>query len=78
MQTLNSQLSTLNSLGVARIPVPVPFPEAGGPANVYVIEERARQYLSAIVKARSEMKAAVSARFKPEEFRRSLSLEFTA
>ena len=40
MQTLNSQLSTLNSLGVARIPVPVPFPEAGGPANVYVIEER--------------------------------------
>src|SRR5437660_9169677 len=26
-------------LGVHRIPVPVPFPEAGGPANVYVIEE---------------------------------------
>jgi glyoxylase-like metal-dependent hydrolase (beta-lactamase superfamily II) len=26
-------------LGVTRIAVPVPFPEAGGPANVYVIEE---------------------------------------
>jgi len=26
-------------LGVHRVPVPVPFPEAGGPANVYVIEE---------------------------------------
>jgi len=30
---------TLASLGVARVPVPVPFVEAGGPANVYVIEE---------------------------------------
>ena len=30
----------LARLGVHRIPVPVPFPEAGGPANVYVIEER--------------------------------------
>jgi glyoxylase-like metal-dependent hydrolase (beta-lactamase superfamily II) len=29
----------LARLGVQRIPVPVPFPEAGGPANVYVIEE---------------------------------------
>jgi len=29
----------LTRLGVHRIPVPVPFPEAGGPANVYVIEE---------------------------------------
>jgi glyoxylase-like metal-dependent hydrolase (beta-lactamase superfamily II) len=29
----------LTRLGVRRIPVPVPFPEAGGPANVYVIEE---------------------------------------
>jgi glyoxylase-like metal-dependent hydrolase (beta-lactamase superfamily II) len=29
----------LARLGVHRIPVPVPFPEAGGPANVYVIEE---------------------------------------
>ncbi len=29
----------LARLGVFRIPVPVPFPEAGGPANVYVIEE---------------------------------------
>ena len=27
------------ALGVTRIPVPIPFPEAGGPANVYVIEE---------------------------------------
>jgi glyoxylase-like metal-dependent hydrolase (beta-lactamase superfamily II) len=31
--------AVLARLGVARIPVPVPFPEAGGPANVYVIEE---------------------------------------
>jgi glyoxylase-like metal-dependent hydrolase (beta-lactamase superfamily II) len=30
----------LSALGVHRIPVPVPFPEAGGPANVYVIEEK--------------------------------------
>jgi glyoxylase-like metal-dependent hydrolase (beta-lactamase superfamily II) len=29
----------LAHLGVHRVPVPVPFPEAGGPANVYVIEE---------------------------------------
>ena len=29
----------LDQLGVRRIPVPVPFAEAGGPANVYVIEE---------------------------------------
>jgi len=29
----------LDRLGVRRIPVPVPFAEAGGPANVYVIEE---------------------------------------
>ena len=29
----------LARLGVFRIPVPVPFVEAGGPANVYVIEE---------------------------------------
>ncbi|MFM2153304.1 MAG: hypothetical protein RL199_1739 [Pseudomonadota bacterium] len=29
----------LAELGVTRIPIPVPFPEAGGPANVYAIEE---------------------------------------
>jgi glyoxylase-like metal-dependent hydrolase (beta-lactamase superfamily II) len=29
----------LAELGVHRIPVPVPFPQAGGPVNVYVIEE---------------------------------------
>jgi len=29
----------LTRLGVHRVPVPVPFAEAGGPANVYVIEE---------------------------------------
>jgi glyoxylase-like metal-dependent hydrolase (beta-lactamase superfamily II) len=29
----------LTRLGVQRVPVPVPFAEAGGPANVYVIEE---------------------------------------
>jgi glyoxylase-like metal-dependent hydrolase (beta-lactamase superfamily II) len=31
--------AALARLGVHRIPVPVPFPEAGGPANVYVIED---------------------------------------
>ena len=30
----------LSDLGIFRIPVPVPFPQAGGPANVYVVEER--------------------------------------
>lgn len=29
----------LAALGIFRIPVPVPFPDAGGPANVYAIEE---------------------------------------
>lgn len=29
----------LATLGVFRIPVPVPFPQAGGPVNVYLIEE---------------------------------------
>jgi len=29
----------LEALGVHRIPVPVPFPQAGGPANVYAIED---------------------------------------
>jgi glyoxylase-like metal-dependent hydrolase (beta-lactamase superfamily II) len=29
----------LRDLGVHRIPVPVPFPQAGGPVNVYVVEE---------------------------------------
>jgi glyoxylase-like metal-dependent hydrolase (beta-lactamase superfamily II) len=29
----------LEGLGVHRIPVPVPFPQAGGPANVYAIED---------------------------------------
>ena len=32
-------MSALARLGVQRIAVPVPFPEAGGPANIYVIEE---------------------------------------
>ena len=31
--------AALTALGVRRVPVPVPFPEAGGPANVYVIDE---------------------------------------
>src|SRR5436305_10306802 len=37
-QLLDSS-SALAALGVARLPIPIPFPEAGGPANVYVIEE---------------------------------------
>jgi glyoxylase-like metal-dependent hydrolase (beta-lactamase superfamily II) len=32
-------VTLLRDLGVHRVPVPVPFAEAGGPANVYVIEE---------------------------------------
>jgi glyoxylase-like metal-dependent hydrolase (beta-lactamase superfamily II) len=28
----------LNSLGIYRIPIPIPFPQAGGPVNVYAIE----------------------------------------
>jgi glyoxylase-like metal-dependent hydrolase (beta-lactamase superfamily II) len=32
-------VSGLAALGVHRLPIPVPFAEAGGPANVYVIEE---------------------------------------
>jgi glyoxylase-like metal-dependent hydrolase (beta-lactamase superfamily II) len=30
----------LADLGVFRIPVPVPFPQAGGPVNVYLLEEK--------------------------------------
>ncbi|HZZ86445.1 MAG TPA: MBL fold metallo-hydrolase [Anaeromyxobacteraceae bacterium] len=30
----------LAGLGIYRIPVPIPFPQAGGPVNVYAIEER--------------------------------------
>jgi glyoxylase-like metal-dependent hydrolase (beta-lactamase superfamily II) len=29
----------LASLGVHRIPIPIPFPQAGGPVNVYLVEE---------------------------------------
>jgi glyoxylase-like metal-dependent hydrolase (beta-lactamase superfamily II) len=29
----------LHALGIWRIPVPVPFPQAGGPVNVYLVEE---------------------------------------
>jgi glyoxylase-like metal-dependent hydrolase (beta-lactamase superfamily II) len=29
----------LQALGIWRIPVPVPFPQAGGPVNVYLLEE---------------------------------------
>jgi glyoxylase-like metal-dependent hydrolase (beta-lactamase superfamily II) len=29
----------LAALGVTRIPLPVPFPQAGGPVNVYLVEE---------------------------------------
>ena len=32
--------SDLADLGVHRIPVPVPFPQAGGPVNVYAIEDK--------------------------------------
>jgi glyoxylase-like metal-dependent hydrolase (beta-lactamase superfamily II) len=33
------QENELSNLGVYRIPVPIPFRQAGGPVNVYVIEE---------------------------------------
>src|SRR5437867_3593206 len=39
MPPLNSQPSTLKQMGVHRIAVPIPFIEAGGPVNVYAIEE---------------------------------------
>ncbi len=29
----------LSDLGIHRIPIPIPFPQAGGPVNVYVVEE---------------------------------------
>ena len=29
----------LEQLGIHRIPVPIPFPQAGGPVNVYLVEE---------------------------------------
>src|SRR5512135_3817643 len=29
----------LADLGVFRIPIPIPFPQAGGPVNVYLVEE---------------------------------------
>lgn len=35
----------LADLGVFRIPIPVPFPQAGGPVNAYLVEERAGGYL---------------------------------
>jgi glyoxylase-like metal-dependent hydrolase (beta-lactamase superfamily II) len=35
----------LAALGVFRIPVPVPFPQAGGPVNVYLVEEAGGGYL---------------------------------
>jgi glyoxylase-like metal-dependent hydrolase (beta-lactamase superfamily II) len=31
--------SELGDLGIFRIPIPIPFSQAGGPANVYIIEE---------------------------------------
>jgi glyoxylase-like metal-dependent hydrolase (beta-lactamase superfamily II) len=37
--------SDLRDLGIHRIPVPVPFPQAGGPVNVYVIEEKGGGFL---------------------------------
>jgi glyoxylase-like metal-dependent hydrolase (beta-lactamase superfamily II) len=29
----------LRALGITRVPIPVPFPQAGGPVNVYLLEE---------------------------------------
>jgi glyoxylase-like metal-dependent hydrolase (beta-lactamase superfamily II) len=31
--------SEVEQLGIFRIPIPIPFPEAGGPVNAYIIEE---------------------------------------
>jgi len=31
---------SLREVGVTRIPLPVPFPQAGGPVNVYLVEEQ--------------------------------------
>jgi glyoxylase-like metal-dependent hydrolase (beta-lactamase superfamily II) len=35
----------LRDLGIFRIPVPVPFPQAGGPVNVYLLEEAGGGFL---------------------------------
>ncbi len=35
----------LADLGVHRIPVPIPFPQAGGPVNVYLVEEAGGGFL---------------------------------
>ncbi|HEX9308983.1 MAG TPA: MBL fold metallo-hydrolase [Anaeromyxobacter sp.] len=35
----------LARLGVFRIPVPIPFPQAGGPVNVYLVEDEGGGYL---------------------------------
>ena len=29
----------LGDLGIFRIPIPIPFPQAGGPVNAYIVEE---------------------------------------
>src|SRR5574340_588925 len=31
--------AALAELGVHRVPIPIPFPQAGGPVNVYLVEE---------------------------------------
>ncbi len=35
----------LRDLGIHRIPIPVPFPQAGGPVNVYLVEDEERGLL---------------------------------
>lgn len=35
----------LRDLGIRRIPVPIPFPQAGGPVNVYLVERADGRYL---------------------------------
>lgn len=43
-ETVDLSDSSLRSLGIHRIEVPVPFLEAGGPANVYAIEDADGRY----------------------------------
>ena len=42
--TVDLNDSTLGSLGIHRLEIPVPFVEAGGPANAYVIEDADGRY----------------------------------
>ena len=55
--------ATLLPLGIHRLEIPVPFVEAGGPANVYVIEDADGRWSSGPMshEGRGEVKVTASA-----------------